>query len=368
VAYLLGSLNRGGTETLLLDLFRHAGEVEFQFIGVHRKSGTFLSSFKESEVPLFHIGIRNSFNIGYFFQLRNLLIQESISIAHAQQPFDALLAWIALRGTGIKVILTIHGYDFEKSHFQNLINRFILKRTSTNIFVSQTQKKYYLEKYHLTDNTLQQVVYNGISFHKFGIPTGNSIRKEFEIPPKALLLCNIGNFVPARDQLTLCRFLALLKQEHEDFRMIFAGARQPQTPEMYDECVSFCLKNGLKDNVFFVGPRKDVPDILAQSDAFIYSCHYETFGIAVIEAMSAGLPVFVNDWAVLKEVTGNEEHAVIYKTKDENDLLDKFLPFLSDPKPFVEKAKQAALWVREKYDISMHMQALTKVYTQLLHE
>jgi L-malate glycosyltransferase len=365
LAYLLGSLNRGGTETLLSDVFDHAGEAEFKFIGIHRKNGSFLGKFTESGVPMFNISIRNSLDIGYFVRLRNLLIQQSISVVHAQQPFDALLVWIAVRGTGIKVILTLHGYDIERSIIQNLINRFILKRTSINIFVSHAQKKYYLEKYYLTDNAQQQVVHNGISFHKFDHATGNSIRKEFGIPASTFLLCSIGNFVPARDQLTLCRFLALLKQEHVDFRMIFAGARIAQAPQVYDACVSFCQQNGLKDHVLFAGSRTDVPDILAQSDAFIYACHYETFGIAVIEAMSSGLPVFVNDWDVLKEVVGGEEHAIIYKSGNENDLLDKFLSYLANPKPYVDNATQAALWVKEEYDIKIHMQALTQVYNQL---
>lgn len=37
VAYLLGSLNRGGTETLLLDVFRSADKAPFSFVGIHRK-------------------------------------------------------------------------------------------------------------------------------------------------------------------------------------------------------------------------------------------------------------------------------------------------------------------------------------------
>ena len=46
VAYLLGSLNRGGTETLVLDVFKKASQAPFQVVGIHRKGGAYLPGFK----------------------------------------------------------------------------------------------------------------------------------------------------------------------------------------------------------------------------------------------------------------------------------------------------------------------------------
>lgn len=60
------------------------------------------------------------------------------------------------------------------------------------------------------------------------------------------------------------------------------------------------------DKVHFMGPRSDVPELLASWDAFLYSTDHDTFGIAVVEAIAAGLPTFVNDWEVMKlQITAN---------------------------------------------------------------
>ena len=97
---------------------------------------------------------------------------------------------------------------------------------------------------------------------------------------------------------------------------------------MYDECVTYCQQNSLLDKVSFLGSRDDVPTILQQLDAFVYATDHDTFGIGVVEAMAVGIPVFVNDWEVMTEITDNGKFATLYKSKDEKDLLRHFLLFL----------------------------------------
>ena len=71
-----------------------------------------------------------------------------------------------------------------------------------------------------------------------------------------------------------------------------------------DFVLKYCEDNNL-DNVYFLGGRGDVPALLKVMDGFVYSSVHDTFGIAVVEAMAAGLPVVVNDYEVMKEVCGN---------------------------------------------------------------
>lgn len=366
VAYLLGSLDRGGIENLLLDCFRNAHQAGFSFIGIHRKDGNLLKSFMETGIPFYRIRFRNRFDTGYFFRLRKILINQCITIVHAHQPLDALLAFFVVLGTGIKVVYTVHGYDIEEGLFPKIIYRFIMPRIALNIFVSNAQMNYYLKKYRLNNLSRQKVVYNGISFEKFDKASSSSLRTEFEITNKRLLLCSIGNFVWGKDQMTICRFLSLLLKKNIDFRMIFAGTRTIQSPQLYDDCVDFCRKNGLTDKVLFVGSRSDVPDILAQSDAFIYSSDHDTFGIAVIEAIAAGIPVFVNDWEVMKEITEGGKCVTLYKSKDEHDLLRLFLHFLEDHESYQKQAENASLWVRDTFSIGKHLIALNEAYCNLI--
>ena len=364
IAYLLGSLNRGGTETLLLDVFRNAKANQLNAIGIYRKGGVFEEEFLNSGVKMIKLSFKK-IPLFYLFRLRSILLANKIDIAHAQQPIDALYAWIATIATPVKVVLTLHGYDMKSSRFNLLILRFILNYTGKNIYVSNTQKNYYSEKYKL-DPDKQILIYNGISFSKLdGIldkSRNDSLRSELNIGQDTHLIGSVGNFVEVRDQLTLCRFFDLLQKKNIDFHAVFIGKSSESSPHLFQQCVDFCALNNLSNKVTFLGSRSDVPSILHQLDSFVYASDHDTFGIAVIEAMACSVPTFVNDWGVMKEITENGKFATLYTTKDSEDLFVKFWSYLSNKNFYEQSAKNASDFVREKYCIENHINDLKSLY------
>jgi glycosyltransferase involved in cell wall biosynthesis len=132
---------------------------------------------------------------------------------------------------------------------------------------------------------------------------------------------------------------------------------------LYNDCVKYCRQNNLLENVSFLGSRDDVPGILSQLDAFVYATDHDTFGIGVVEAMAVGIPVFVNDWMVMSEITDDGKYATLYKTKDEQDLLRHFLLFLQDKTNYLTKAANASSFVRQKYSIEKYIEKLKQVYS-----
>jgi len=75
IAYSLGSLGRGGTETLLLDVFRNAKNADFDFIGIYRKVGfnSLKSEFEATEQKLFRLSPKFPFDLLFLYKLRKLL-------------------------------------------------------------------------------------------------------------------------------------------------------------------------------------------------------------------------------------------------------------------------------------------------------
>ena len=364
IAYLLGSLNRGGTETLLLDVFKNASKANFEFIGIHRKGGALQSDFYETKQNLFHLSPKFPFDIFYFYKLRKLLKKENVQIVHTQQYLDAFYAWVVTRFLDIKIIQTFHGFDHfdKKNRFISLISRL----TNRNFYVSYFQKDYYTKKYKLNP-AQQSVVYNGISFDKLN--ENDKIPDFFEkinSSQARLKMAMVGNFVRGREQNCVCRFLKLLHNRNIAFDFYFVGKKNEAEPWRYDDCVQYCKENGLNDYVHFLGSRNDVPAILKNIDAFVYSTDHDTFGIAVIEAIAVGIPVFVNDWNVMKEITNNGEWATIYRTKDEKNLFNKFLHFIENKEQFKENALMAAKQVRKKFSIEEHIKSLYKNYQLVL--
>jgi len=78
--------------------------------------------------------------------------------------------------------------------------------------------------------------------------------------------------------------------------------------------------------------------------------------------MAMGIPVFVNDWEVMKEITQNGKFATLYKSRDEYDLLKKFLLFLQNREINILQAREASAYVRENFNIENHIRQLKQVY------
>ena len=165
--------------------------------------------------------------------------------------------------------------------------------------------------------------------------------------------------------MMVCEALALLKASGEQFEFQFVGGRSVALPERYDACVQFCKDHGLEDNVSFLGVRSDVPKLLAEWDGFVYATDHDTFGIAVVEAMAAGLPTFVNDWGVMREITHAGEWAHLYDTNNAQLLSSQLEGFISSSEKYRTYATEVANEVRKTYSIEQHAYALNTLYREL---
>ena len=366
VAFLLGSMNRGGIETLHLDIIHMAEFAKFDILVLFRKDGDLRNAFEVSKVPVIHIAYEHKWRIwNYIKNIRRFVKFEQIDIIHTSQRLDTIIAWIAALRFNTKVVQTIHDFDFNYSKIDRLMISLSLKISEWNIFVSEYQKMYYCTKYELWAKNNISVVYNGIDFNKFKLTNIHSIREQYQIRSHITLMGTVGNFNIGRDHMTICRFLVLLLKHGFDFRFLFIGKKDINNPQYFNDCLTYCVNNGLSEKVIFLGSYSDVPGLLSQLDLYVYSSEHDTFGIAVIEAIASGIPVFVNDWEVMKEITENGERAIIYRSKDENDLFEKYLKYCSQSDYFHSIIKQNAEWARIKFNIQQHLVQLQQVYNEV---
>lgn len=367
VAYFIGALNQGGMESLTLDICTRHKDAGFDVVCLYRNDGNYSNKFQDAGVPLIKINFTNI--VSYVWRLRKLILREKIDIVHAQTQSNALVCIMALLRTGIPIVTTLHGFSFSEA---NRLYRSVIYRFCKSILcVSEYQKKYYVDKWHLAPKNKLQVIYNGIDFSKFDIeyPIPDFLEKDNlaqlhdENCSAPIRLAMIGSFMSGRSQLFLLKSLHLLSQQTTiGFVFYFVGKRVESEPWRYDECVEYAEQNNLLDRVRFVGGRGDVPAILQHIDGFVYSTEHDTFGIAVVEALGAGVPVVANDWTVMKEITQNGKWGGLYKTNDYQGCVWAILELLQHIEQRKQEARQQAVAVREKYAIENHIKQLGELY------
>lgn len=364
VAYLLGSLNRGGTETLLLDVFKSWQKASYSFVGIHRKGGAYEEEFYAAGPKMYRLAPKR-FRWGeYLRQLRQLLAYERVTVVHTQMALDCIYARLATMRSGIKVVTTFHGFDIGTGLLKRLQNRIAIRMADVVCFVSQYEMAYYQQHYPIGNKG--RVVYNGVNFEKIdsAIPSLDFYHA------KRVRLAMVGNFVSGRSQNIIVKSIHILKKRGiADFDFYFIGRRVENVPKLYDDCVRVCKENNL-ENVHFIGGRGDVPSILKAMDGFVYSTVHDTFGIAVIEAIAVGLPVVVNDWQVMKELYKNGGKSVLFfRSNDIEDCADKMQILLQllqkQNNEFKKVCSEYAVEIRDTYSIGRHINHLYEVYNGL---
>lgn len=365
VCYFLGSLNRGGSEMLALDISRNIRKVEnIEFFLLHRKLGNLHQEFNESQVPKQQIYPKGFFDFFYFLRLRRYFKKNSIEVVHTHQPIDAFFTLIACYKLNIKIICTHHG--FLPSRINKFLLFFILNRTDKNVFVSNSCLniyKEYLNKDHISNSV---VLYNGIDTKKLN-KRGKDIRKELNIDQSCFLMGMVGNFyINSRDQLTICKALPSVFDILKNAHFVFIGGKSQKNPEYFDNCYRYCVERGIQNRVHFLGLREDIPEILNNLDLFVYASNYETFGIAVVEAMMSGLPCIINDIDALVEISLNGKYCCVFKSANENDLLSK-ISSLANDKFRLKYGNEAAAFALEKYAIESHIRSLNDLYENIIN-
>lgn len=367
VAYLIGSLNRGGAETLLLDIFRKREDVPFEMILIHRKGGPYEKEFCRANPKCYNISPRDGLFFSYLLRLRKCIREEHITILHSFFRLDVLLAKLSTIGLNIPIVVTFHGYKGSETNFvRGLFYRLVMKCADKLLFVSKEQMRRYEQRYGAIVKEKGTVLYNGIDFAKLDVTNEvvNELRNE-----RRVRLCMVGNFNSVRSQMVIVKALHKLKVKSEKLKekieFFFVGGRYKGEEHYYDECVAYCKEHEL-DHVHFLGTRDDVPALLKTMDGFVYSSNNDTFGIAVIEAIVTGLPIVVNDHPVMMEVCGEANDGIRYfRTDDAEDAAVQIAEMMANIEQSKQVAAANAIAVRHKYSIENHIDNITNLYTSL---
>ncbi|NVO08500.1 MAG: glycosyltransferase [Bacteroidales bacterium] len=143
------------------------------------------------------------------------------------------------------------------------------------------------------------VLRNGIDQNFFIKPDKESseIRKELGIESDVVLLTSVANLIPYKDYNTVLNALSIINAKGIKIHYIAIGEGFER--RRLEELVEHL---SLSKTVSFIGNRLDIKDILYASDIFIHSSLGEGCSNAILEAMSAGLPIIASDTGGTGEV------------------------------------------------------------------
>jgi glycosyltransferase involved in cell wall biosynthesis len=366
VLHTLDSLNRGGTETLVLDICRNAKRFGFDMTFVATGSGEMEKEFENSGVNFIRLERKMPVDLNLIWQLRKIIKEKEIEIVHGYQAVELLHLYLATLGLkNVKCIQTHEG--FIEGNKNRLVARYLSPLVDANISVSRALFSWIREELGIDTSKNFYLVYNAIDEKR--LVTGNKLLKtELGFDEDSLLLGMVANFRadPTKDQMTVCRALPQIFEEFKDANFIFVGNVSEGGEDNYYDCIKLCDETGIGDRVFFLGGRDDIPDILEALDLFVFSSLKEGLSLSLAEAMLKKVPLIISDIPPLTEATNNGKYAEVFQTKNATDLAEKAIKLLKDKDLREEKTDKAYHYARQNFSIEAHFRTLKTLYSGLI--
>lgn len=239
-----------------------------------------------------------------------------------------------------KIVNTIHDLTFElypETMDQANLKRikddiaYSIERSDKLIAVSEATKMDMI-KYLKLDPAQIEVVYNGVHYELFNEPITEekreAVRKKYRLPEHYILY--MGTLEPRKNIELLIEAFKVLKKEGESIvqnvKLVLAGKKGWFFEEIFKKIEVL----GLTEEVIDLGYiyEEDKVALYQMAKCFTFPSLFEGFGIPVIEAMAAGVPVITSNVSSLPEVAGDA--AILINPKDVIALAEGMYRLLVD--------------------------------------
>ena len=205
------------------------------------------------------------------------------------------------------------------------------------------------------------VIYNGIRFME---KKASSFRAELEIPEDSVLIGNVGNLYPIKGQKYLLRAFAEICKISPRVVLVFVGRGGEEEELRKLEGVL----NIPRGRVLFAGFRNDIENVMNAFDLYVQPSLSEGHPLAVLEAMSLGIPVIASAVGGIPEIIKNEQFGTLVNPGAINELQDSIVNFLNNPESSKKKALAGQLFVREGFSIEQMVERYINCYHNALSQ
>ncbi|MCC8937029.1 glycosyltransferase family 4 protein [Bradyrhizobium sp. Arg68] len=180
-------------------------------------------------------------------------------------------------------------------------------------------------------------------------------RRQFKLPPDHVLLGCAARLHPHKQLDAAIRLLA--NEPSWQLALAGQGADEPRLRALADQ-----LK--VSGRLHFIGeiPPRQMADFLACLDVFVFPTQAETFGLAAVEAASAGIPCVVNDLPVLREVLSFEGKptAIFVDASDQAAFSAAVAKVLTD-QTLRDALRQSAKGLRSRYSLDSMIEEYVQI-------
>ncbi|EIT83972.1 glycosyltransferase EpsF2 [Fictibacillus macauensis ZFHKF-1] len=303
VLHVFGGLNKGGAETMIMNLYRQIdrSKIQFDFVLHHPEKNDYANEIlslggKIHVIPKF----RGTNYIEYINSWRNFFKTHSeYKLIHGHVRSTAALYLLVARKYGLKTIAHSHSTfsGFGLAGIYKKILQFPIRFIADYLFSCSNvagewlygKKHTFKKNYYVQKNAID------INKYTFSEQIRNKKKRELNLEGK-FVIGHIGRFTKAKNHKFLLKLFKEIYFRNLDSVLLLVGEG-----ELKESIIKSSKQMGISDRIIFTGVRNDIPDLLQVMDMLLFPSLYEGLPVTLIEAQASGLPCVVSD-NVTKEV------------------------------------------------------------------
>lgn len=325
-----------------------------------------MARIKKNRNPLYLIRLAGAF-IPTILTIKRIIKEEYVDIVHGNDLLD-IYGPIAGRLSSIPVTQYIRWILPSPNWLRIVLTNLVYKINSRVMTVSDGVAR---DMFSHNGVVKPSVItcFDWIDMDKVGHVAGEqNIRKQFHIPPEAMVVGNLGRLDPWKGQAV---FLKAAAKVHENFPetyfLIVGGEVSGSGRETYgDELKKSAVELGIQDNVVFTGHRSDISNVMSTMDIFVHSSiSPDPLPGVVLEAQFCETPVVGANAGGVPEEIENNVTGLLYKMGDAVDMAQKISYLIENKDMLQEMGKAGKARVTEVFDKVKLCQRIENVYYEL---
>lgn len=350
IAYFIQDLHTGGAERLLLDLIAHLDTERFDVVLVtmHRRGELF------NHLPAV---IRKTYCTSNPVTLYRILKRERPDVFHSHLWRGDLLGIPIARLAGVKrVVSTRHNVNYFGGLKTILVPWDILSMRLAHkvIAISKAARDVYRRNpfYKHVDF---DVIPNGVDLLKY-----SRCHKKPFVKNSPIDILTVASLTRKKGHVYFLDILKRLGNIDYVWHLVGDGPEKTHIQSKADQL-------GLADRIRFHGIQENTIPFYEQADVFALPSLWEGFGLVLIEAMTAGLPVMASDLDAIREILENGKTGLLFDVHKPDESAGKIRAFLDAIREKPQRRNSLLDYAKQKashYSIETMADRYTKLYIE----
>ena len=304
ILHVFGSLNRGGAETMIMNLYRHIdrNRIQFDFVVHSNEKGAYEKEIEELGGKIFRVPRYNIKNHLIYTNIWEKFFSEykEYKIIHGHLRGSAFQYLKVAKKMGLKTIMHSHSTSSRGEGIEKVVKnllRYLMRRWIDYPCACSTEAGVWLFGKNIIKNPNFKIIKNGIETgkYKYSEERRRKMRKLLNLKDE-VILGHVGSFTYPKNHKFLIDIFSEIQKKEKNSKLILVG-----DGELRGEINEKVKKLNLEDKVIFTGIVNNVEDYLQVMDVFVFPSYFEGLPVSVIEAQATGVKCVLSN-TITKEV------------------------------------------------------------------